>query len=399
MADLDAALQQFEATESNLEKLEKLWAKIESHIGDGGPAFGSPPEYDELCLAFRQILPALPAIDGFKAEDKLYDYDAVGQMRLDALEIGEIEAKVSIENFIEEQGRLLREYRFKLQAKRRELVRDRVLTLIDEVDELLRNLGPAVEGKEINEHVEKLGGAAWASLGEAVAEIHALLGSGERPARWGDLHRHLSFGMVGDLSDIKKLDWPAVKAGLRSTLYGQHDPVPVAVTDLGEIVAARPKGRVPTKVNWSVLSDEDFERLMFLLITGVPGYENPEWLQHTHAPDRGRDLSVTKVHSDALAGVRRYRVIIQCKHWLSKSIGPADVSDARSQMELWQPPRVDQLIIAATGRFTVDAIALIEQHNQADRALHINMWPDSHLETLLAARPHLIGQFSLRRID
>jgi hypothetical protein len=68
-------------------------------------------------------------------------------------------------------------------------------------------------------------------------------------------------------------------------------------------------------------------------------------------------------------------------------------------MELWQPPRVDGLVIATTGRFTADAVALIEQHNQSDRALHITMWPDSHLERLLAARPHLIGQFRLRRVS
>lgn len=136
---------------------------------------------------------------------------------------------------------------------------------------------------------------------------------------------------------------------------------------------------------------------MFLLISEAPGYENPEWLQQTHAPDRGRDLSVIRVETDPLAGVRRYRIIIQCKHWLSKSVGPRDISDARSQMELWQPPRVDGLVIATTGRFTADAIKLVEQHNQADRALNIAMWPDSHLERLLAARPHLIGQFRLRR--
>lgn len=397
MADLDAALQQFEAAESNLEKLESLWKQIEGHIGPG-PAFGSPPEYDELCLAFRRILPALPAIDGFRVEDELQDYDAIGQMRLDALEIGEIAAQASVEDCVEKQGRLLREYRFRLRAKRRELVRDRMLTLIDEVDELLRSLGPAIESKKDNEYVSTMAEAGWSSLQQAVAEIHTLLGSNERPARWIDLRRHLSFGMVGDLSDILKLDWPAVKAGLRASLYGQHDPVPVAVADLGEIVAARPQGRVPTKLNWSMLSDEDFERLMFLLIASSPGYENPEWLQHTHAPDKGRDLSVTRVEIDPLAGVRRYRVIIQCKHWLSKSIGPSDVGDARTQMELWQSPRVDRLIIATTGRFTVDAISLIEQHNQSDRALHISMWPDSHLELLLAARPHLIAEFKLKRI-
>jgi Restriction endonuclease len=136
---------------------------------------------------------------------------------------------------------------------------------------------------------------------------------------------------------------------------------------------------------------------MFSLIADTPSYENPQWLQQTHAPDRGRDLSVMRVEADPLGGVRRHRVIIQCKHWLSRSVGPGDVSEVRSLMELWQPPRVDGLIIATTGRFTADAIALIEQHNQADHALHISMWPDSHLELLLAARPHLIAEFRLRK--
>lgn len=210
MADLDAALRQFEATEANLEKLEKLWSQIESHIPDG-PAFGSPPEYDELCLAFRQILHGLPAIDGFKVEDQLHDYSAIGQMRLDALEIDDIEAKVSVENCVSEQGRLLREYRFRFQTKRRELTRDRMLGLIDDVDRLLRRLGMAVEGKESNEHVSALSEADWSNLRESVAEVHTLLGSAERPARWGDLSRHLHFGMVGDLSDIQRFDWPQVK--------------------------------------------------------------------------------------------------------------------------------------------------------------------------------------------
>ena len=36
-----------------------------------GPAFGSTPEYEELCLAFRRILSSLPAIDKFRIEDQL----------------------------------------------------------------------------------------------------------------------------------------------------------------------------------------------------------------------------------------------------------------------------------------------------------------------------------------
>jgi len=393
MSTLEQALQQFEAAEANLEKLEKLWEKISGHI-PGGPAFGAPPEYDELCLAFRGILPALPAIGGVRVEDHLYDYDAAGQMRLDALEVGEIDAQVSVENALEEQGRRLREYRFLLNAKRRELVRGRMLTLIDEVDETLRLLVPSLGGAEVNEAVPE---PNWSRLKEAIQEIATLLGSNPKPPGWGTLMRHLHFGQMADLSDIHKVDWPAVKGGLRIGIYGEHDPVPVGVADLEDIVAARPQGPVTSRLNWSALTDEEFERLIFSLIGETPGYENPQWLQHTNASDRGRDLSVVRVDTDPLEGVRRHRIIIQCKHWLSRSVGPGDVSDVRSQMELWQPPRVDGLIIATTGRFTADAIALVEQHNQADRALHISMWPDSHLERLLAARPHLIGEFRLRQ--
>jgi hypothetical protein len=91
---------------------------------------------------------------------------------------------------------------------------------------------------------------------------------------------------------------------------------------------------LPTKLNWSALEEEDFERLLFVLISDTPGYENPEWLQHTNAPDRGRDLAVTRVESDPLLGVKRHRTIIQCKHWLKRSVSIGDVGDLRAQLTL-----------------------------------------------------------------
>ena len=65
-------------------------------------------------------------------------------------------------------------------------------------------------------------------------------------------------------------------------------------------------------------------------------------------------------------------------------------------MMLWEPPRVDVLIIATTGRFATDAVDLIEKHNTSNVALRIEMWPDSHLERLLARHPELIATFHLR---
>jgi hypothetical protein len=173
MSALGAALQQFEATEANLTKLEALWDRIRALIPNS-IAFGSPPEYDELCLAFRQNLPALPAVDGAKLTDALHGYDEIGQMRFDAMELGDLEPKVAVEGAIEEQGRLLKDYRFKFLSKRRALVRQRTLELVDRVDEVMRLMRP---GTEPGGGTERSGDRAhWDGLKEAISEIDTLLG-------------------------------------------------------------------------------------------------------------------------------------------------------------------------------------------------------------------------------
>jgi hypothetical protein len=65
-------------------------------------------------------------------------------------------------------------------------------------------------------------------------------------------------------------------------------------------------------------------------------------------------------------------------------------------MRLWNSPRVDELIVVTTGRFTTDAIDWIEKHNQSSDVMRIEMWANSHLERLLARRPELIAEFKLR---
>ena len=74
------------------------------------------------------------------------------------------------------------------------------------------------------------------------------------------------------------------------------------------------------KLAWEVLDAEDFERLLFNIVSDAEGYENPKWLTRTNAPDRGRDISVDRGLPDSLSGVMRQRIIIQAKHWLIKSI-------------------------------------------------------------------------------
>ena len=392
---LNDALRHFEAAEANLLKVEKVLGEIESAIPEGIAFLGDQPDHENNCRSFYGLLNSLPKLDGWKPNIRLMDLDDIAQSRLDAQEIGEIQCQVSLERDINEPARLLREYRYRFNQKRRELVRDSIKELIDSIDGDLRELSKEVEASSnMSESAES---PALEGLKNKVDQIDTLLGSSvPHPPRWSYLHRHLHFGMLGDVHDIIKHDWPSVKTGLRKSLYGEKEPVPVEVEDLGTLVSNKPRGPVATRLNWERLSEEEFERLIFSLISLEHGYENLEWFMKTNAPDRGRDLSVYRVHVDPLGGTRRQRVIIQCKHWLSKSIGPKDVALLRDQIKLWEPPLVDVCVLTTSGRFTSDAVALIERQNQSDSALRIEMWPESHLERLLASRPPLIAEFSLR---
>lgn len=390
---LMSALKQFEATEANLAKAERLWSEVRSLIPNG-IKFGENPAYEDKCRALSAIFDALPAIDKWKPQVVLFDLDDIAQRRLDANEIQEFEVAVSVEQSINAPGREIREYRYLFNMKRRELIRDSLAELVNQVDSDLAVIQSEIKRKRLKTEFSSL---ATKSLQEHRDQIDALLGSSvKRPPRWSDMGRHLAFSQVQDYSDIGAMDWPAIRTELTKTIYAENDPLPVEVQDLADVVTEKPRGAVTTKLRWGNLDEESFERIIFQLVTNAPGYENAQWLMRTNAPDRGRDISVYRVDNDPLSGTCRQRVIVQCRHWLSKSVGPKDIAELREQIKLWDDPRIDMLVIATSGRFTADAVALIEKHNAGDSALRIVMWPESHLENLLASCPALIAEFGLR---
>jgi hypothetical protein len=310
------------------------------------------------------------------------------------MELGDPIAEVQFENSLWADGDQIAEYRFRFDQKRRALIRDTLIDIIAQFDATLHEVRHTVGEPERG---QKIASPLWDALINHVNQVEVLLGSSiQKPAAWGNLRRHLTFAEASDLRDIERYDWPNVKKALEQGLYGANEPLPVETTDLAELVAAKPRGPITVQLQWQKLTPDDFERLLFALIAGQNCYENPEWLMQTNAPDRGRDLSHTRVINDPLAGTRRERVIVQCKHWLSKSVGLTEVNLAKSQTELWNDPRVDVLVIATSGRFTTDAVQWIERHNSVGGLPRIEMWPESHLEHLLASRPSLIAEFKLR---
>ncbi len=112
------------SAEANLIKIEKVLAEIESAIPEG-IAFSENYEYEDNCRRFNSLLASLPKIDKWKPKIVLMDLDEIAQNRFDAQEVGEFECIVSVERRISEPARLLREYRYRFNQKRRELIRER----------------------------------------------------------------------------------------------------------------------------------------------------------------------------------------------------------------------------------------------------------------------------------
>lgn len=154
--------------------------------------------------------------------------------------------------------------------------------------------------------------------------------------------------------------------------------------------------RSAIKLQWHKLDAEQFERLIFCLVSEADGYADVNWLMKTNAPDHGRDVGAIRMRHDPLSGYTQERLIIQCKHWLTRSIKDEDASQAVTSVSHWENPPVDVLVIATSGRFTADAVSWIERQNSRGTRPRVEMWNDAKLENLLAERPHLILSFGLR---
>ncbi len=389
---LEQLLQSMDRAAANLAKLDEVWKRAQPHIPNG-PRGGSNREYDDLCRHWLALLPGLPPIDGWRVTAELPDIDAAGRAFIDYMEMGEI--PFALHNDLEEPGRALDEYRFRLAQARRKATRERIAELTIQIEQAIKAVVAALP-----EGTDRVENEMTAVVQSGFDEIGTLLGDAtERRGRWWDMSRHLRFSEPHDWRDISALDWPDVKATLETSAMDEFDPLPVDQIDLGLAARSRPEGGVSVRVNWTKVDDDGFERILFDLLRGLNGYQNVQWLMKTRAPDRGRDLSVERAIADSAGCTRTERVIVQAKHWTTKSVAPPDVLGTLASLTTWEPPVIRSLVIATSARFTADAVAVIEKHNNDGKMPLIEMWPDSHLEAMLSTRPDLIAEHRLRGPD
>lgn len=389
--ELTDLLDAFDRTSANVTKLEAVLERAQPYMPSMGSVSKSDAEYDDLARAWADLLEGLRPIDGWTVTAGLPDIDELSQTFIQWMELGE-PAPFSLYDDVEQPARELTEYKYRLNKARRRAARERLRALVDQIDAGLPVLlkGVARDSQEV------LRDDLADDLRDAVAEIERLMAdTTSRQGRWSDLHRHLRFGEGHDWHDIREIDWPSVKVDVETGTLADVDPLPVPQIDLGEAARGHLTGVAHTALPWDQLSADDFERLLYNLLQDIPEHQNVQWLMQTRAPDRGRDLSLDRVMHDGSGGVRNERVIVQAKHWLSKSVGPAEIQDALARVKLWRPV-VRALLVVTSGRFTTDAVAFAEQHNETGDAPFIDLWSESKLETLLAQRPGIAAAHGLR---
>jgi len=222
--DLERTLEEFDAVETNLRRLEKVWEEMQQFIPEGLSFYGNSPEglrYIELQRSYAAILQGIPAIDGYSISEIEGDLDSIAQARLDALEIGEWEAKRWVEEKIDEPTREIAEYRFRFREARRELVRAHLQDLVAEINRLVSSLAEVVPKNLVRiEHED------WPQLITAFQQVERLAGSQiPQVGRWSDMRRHLRFVLPSVLI-----------AGLLASLYAA-----VLRAAPGEVKVVRPQ--------------------------------------------------------------------------------------------------------------------------------------------------------------
>lgn len=381
--DLSDALDQFDRTLANVESLEDLWQQYEEHVPKEANFGLDTPRINQIRREFADIAKSLPAIDGESLEAELLALDEISQMIVDAAQLGCPEVYRDIADQKQLPRNQLEDYKYRLIKKRRTLVRNRIDEVIANVDNLLRSTTSIQGGLEFSDNEE-----GWSALRDMISELDRLLEPGLLSGtRLSHLRRHLYFAEPHDLSDILNQDWPSVRAALIDLVF-DGEPLVVSVDDLGELVRSQPTGSVTSKLPWEKLDPETFERLIFDLLRTADGYENIEWLMKTNAPDRGRDLSAERVMNDELSGTKRVHTLIQCKHWVNRSINITNITTLLAETKLWNR-RFAVVIIVSSGRFTQDAVDWRENRESEGKFPAVEFWPDSHLEHLIASRPSL----------
>jgi hypothetical protein len=220
MRDLSDALAIYDRVALNLDKLDRVWERMQALVPDGAYLDEGSEDsvtYRHLTESWTSIAASLPAVDEWRLKATTVDYVALGQTRIDLMHVSTVEDEVAFNAAVNAPRTEALKYRKQLARARQRLVRERSEELIQIVDRLLAPAPTEVSDLLAEAEVTPIIDA----VKDAVEEIEQLLGDALTGGpREGDLYRHLRFGEPCDLRDIAAVDWPAFRPHVELALYG-----------------------------------------------------------------------------------------------------------------------------------------------------------------------------------
>jgi hypothetical protein len=392
--ELYNAIEELNKVSVNLELLKKKWSEIEKLLdypANGNWSREGKSQYENKRLEFNDILKAIPKIRDIKIQNLLPEYDWVSQGGRDVADLGEVDMFASFYSEVFKQASEISQYEHAFKRERRRLIRNQVQQCVEDIDKILDLLNVDLEGRDSSDPLKP---EEISPLKERVSQLDGLMGdSVSRPPKWSDLNRHLHFGLVHDLCDIIQLDWPSIKPSIDSLFYG-NDPRPIITQDVGDLIDSADKtGIIGTSLNWTSITDVQFERLCADLLKALPNWENVEWLTPTHASDRGKDLEAFWVYQDAARGTIRERTLVQCKHRPNKSVSPKDIETLQNLSVTHG--KADLYLVITSGKFSDQVTQIVDGWNESNQRLKVELWEHWKLEQLLASHPHIIKLYGL----
>ena len=391
--ELYNAIEELNKVSVNLELLKEKWAEIEQLLPvKGGWSEKDKLQYEIKCLEFSDILKEIPKIRDINIRNLLPEYDSVAQRGGNSLDYCDPEFTIEFYSETFAQDSEISKYEHALKRERRRLIRNQVQRCVGDIDETLTLLSANLEGRDSSDALKP---EETNLLKESICQLDGLMGdSVSRPTRWSDLNRHLHFGLVHDLYGIIRLDWPSIKPSTDSFFYGD-DPIPIITQDIGDLVDNADKtGIIGTSLNWTGITDVQFERLCTDLLKALPNCEHVEWLTPTHASDRGKDIEAFWVYQDAARGTIRERTLVQCKHRPNKSVSPKDIETLQNLSVTHG--KVDLYLVITSGKFSDQVTQIVDRWNESNSKPKFELWEHWKLEQLLASHPHIIKLYGLR---
>ena len=395
MRDLSDALAIYDRVALNLDKLDRVWERMQALVPDGAYLDEGSEDsvtYRHLAESWTSIAASLPAVDEWRLKATIVDYATIGQTRIDLMHVSAVEDEVAFNAAVNAPRTEALRYRKQLARARQRLVRERSEELIQIVDRLLAPVPTEVSDLLAEAEVTPIIDA----VKDAVEEIERLLGDALTGGpREGDLYRHLRFGEPCDLRDIAAMDWPAFRPHVELALYGDEDPVPIGVDDLGSLapVSVTP---VSSQVHWERINADGFERLLMRLLEQSGSYVRIRRLMNVNAPDSGQDIEAYRRVDDGVTSERDERVIVQAKHWPNRGVNDSEIADlVHAKLPQWEGEPIRGLIMATTGSFALSAVQWVDNHNNAAKRPRINLWSSAELEGLLRKWPAILAEFGL----